>query len=61
MDDAAVAWKLENRYTKAQILAAYLNSAYFGESAYGIRAASERYSASHRNDSTPRRQACSRA
>jgi hypothetical protein len=43
VEDAAVAWKLENRYTKAQILAAYLNSAYFGENAYGIRAASERY------------------
>jgi membrane peptidoglycan carboxypeptidase len=43
LEDAAVAWKLENRYTKAQILAAYLNSAYFGENAYGIDAASERY------------------
>ncbi|MGH3010139.1 MAG: transglycosylase domain-containing protein [Gaiellaceae bacterium] len=43
LEDAAVAWKLENRYTKAQILAAYLNSAYFGENAYGIRAASKRY------------------
>jgi penicillin-binding protein 1A len=43
VEDAAVAWKLENRYTKAQILAAYLNSAYFGENAYGIDAASERY------------------
>jgi membrane peptidoglycan carboxypeptidase len=43
LEDAAVAWKLENRYSKAQILAAYLNSAYFGERAYGIEAASERY------------------
>ena len=43
LEDAALAWKLENRYTKAQILTAYLNSAYFGENAYGIRAASERY------------------
>ncbi|HZU77151.1 MAG TPA: biosynthetic peptidoglycan transglycosylase [Dehalococcoidia bacterium] len=43
LEDAAVAWKLENRYTKSQILAAYLNSAYFGEHAYGIDAASERY------------------
>ena len=43
LEDAAVAWKLENRYTKAQILTAYLNSAYFGENAYGIEAASERY------------------
>lgn len=43
LEDAAVAWKLEARYTKAEILAAYLNSAYFGENAYGIYAASERY------------------
>lgn len=43
LEDAAVAWKLENTYAKAQILAAYLNSAYFGENAYGIEAASERY------------------
>ncbi len=43
LEDAAVAWKLENQYTKAQILAAYLNSAYFGENAYGIEAASDRY------------------
>jgi membrane peptidoglycan carboxypeptidase len=43
LEDAALAWKLEDRYTKAQILAAYLNSAYFGENAYGIHAASERY------------------
>ena len=43
LEDAAVALKLESRYNKEQILAAYLNSAYFGDGAYGIRAASERY------------------
>jgi len=43
LEDAAVALKLEGRYTKQQILAAYLNSVYFGEGAYGVRAASERY------------------
>jgi membrane peptidoglycan carboxypeptidase len=43
LEDAALAWKLENRYSKAAVLAAYLNSAYFGQGAYGIRAASERY------------------
>jgi membrane peptidoglycan carboxypeptidase len=43
LEDAALALKLESRYTKSQILAAYLNSAYFGEDAYGIWAASERY------------------
>src|SRR5215471_5580490 len=42
-EDAALALKLERRYSKEQILAAYLDSAYFGDGAYGIRAASERY------------------
>lgn len=43
LEDAAVALKLEDRYSKEQILTAYLNSVYFGEGAYGVRAASERY------------------
>ena len=43
LEDAALALKLESRYAKDKILAAYLNSAYFGNDAYGIWAASERY------------------
>jgi membrane peptidoglycan carboxypeptidase len=43
LEDAAVAWKLENRYSKATILAAYLNTAYFGQGAFGIQAAADRY------------------
>jgi membrane peptidoglycan carboxypeptidase len=43
LEDAALAVKLENRYDKEQILGAYLNTAYFGEGAYGVWAASERY------------------
>jgi len=43
LEDAALALKLERRYSKEQILAAYLNSAYFGEDAYGAKAASEHY------------------
>ena len=43
LEDMALALKLERRYSKQQILAAYLNSAYFGEGAYGVWAASERY------------------
>jgi penicillin-binding protein 1A len=43
LQDAAAAVKLEEHATKSQILLAYLNSAYFGEGAYGIAAASERY------------------
>jgi membrane peptidoglycan carboxypeptidase len=43
LEDAAAALKLESRYSKEQILAAYLNSAYLGDGTYGIWAASERY------------------
>ncbi|HZC28863.1 MAG TPA: biosynthetic peptidoglycan transglycosylase [Gaiellaceae bacterium] len=43
LEDAAVAFKLEDRYDKERILDAYLNSVYFGEGAYGVKAASEHY------------------
>ena len=43
LQDMALAVKVENRYSKAQILAAYLNTAYFGAGSYGIAAASRRY------------------
>jgi membrane peptidoglycan carboxypeptidase len=38
---------LEKRMNKDQILAAYLNIAYFGNNAYGIEAAAERYFSIH--------------
>ncbi len=41
--DAALALKLERRYDKEQLLAAYLNSVYFGHGAYGVFSASRRY------------------
>jgi membrane peptidoglycan carboxypeptidase len=43
LEDAALALKLERRYSKEQILAAYLNSTYFGSGAYGVWAASEHF------------------
>lgn len=43
LEDMALAVKLENRYSKAQILAAYMNTTYFGDGAYGIAAAAGRY------------------
>jgi membrane peptidoglycan carboxypeptidase len=43
LEDMALALKLERRYSKEQILGAYLNSVYFGDGAYGAQAASERY------------------
>jgi membrane peptidoglycan carboxypeptidase len=43
---------LEKRMTKDEILAAYLNIAYFGNSAYGVEAAAERYFSVHASQLT---------
>jgi penicillin-binding protein 1A len=41
--EAVVAAELERRYTKDQILEYYLNSQFFGENAYGVKAAAQEY------------------
>jgi penicillin-binding protein 1A len=41
--EAAIAIELEHRYTKEQILEFYLNSVFFGNNAYGIKAAAQEY------------------
>jgi 1A family penicillin-binding protein len=41
--EAALAYELENRLTKDQILEMYLNTVYFGQGAYGIQAAAKTY------------------
>ncbi len=41
--EALIALRLEQRYTKAQILEGYLNTVYFGEGYYGVEAASRGY------------------
>ncbi|MHB8511394.1 MAG: transglycosylase domain-containing protein [Actinomycetota bacterium] len=43
IDEAVLAYELEKRYTKNQILERYLNTVYFGAGAYGIQAASHTY------------------
>lgn len=43
LQEAALAVQIENKYTKDEILTFYLNKIYFGESAFGIRAASLTY------------------
>ncbi len=43
IQEAMLAFWLERRFTKEEILAIYLNSAYLGAGAYGIAAASRRY------------------
>jgi penicillin-binding protein 1A len=41
--EAALSMRIEQRYTKDEILGMYLNQAYFGTRAYGIEAASQTY------------------
>src|SRR5919199_368014 len=41
--EARLALALEEKYTKDEILTRYLNIVYFGEGAYGIQAAAQRY------------------
>jgi 1A family penicillin-binding protein len=41
--EATLAYELENRLTKNQILEMYLNTVYFGQGAYGIQAAAKTY------------------
>lgn len=43
MQEALLAIQLERRFTKSQILTAYLNYTYFGSGAYGVDAASRVY------------------
>jgi len=43
IQEATLAIKLERLYTKDEILTFYLNRIYFGESAYGIKAAAKTY------------------
>ena len=41
--EAYLAWQLEHKLTKEQILTKYLNTVYFGNGAYGILAAARTY------------------
>jgi penicillin-binding protein 1A len=43
VQEAALAWQLENHYSKQRILEIYLNTVYFGNGAYGVEAAAEQY------------------
>ena len=43
MREAALAWQLEQRWSKDRILLAYLNTIYFGNGAYGIQQAARTY------------------
>jgi len=43
VDEAILAWQLEQQLSKQEILTEYLNTVYFGEGAYGIQAAAKTY------------------
>lgn len=43
LQEAFLALKLEQRYSKDEILTMYLNTVFFGDSAWGVEAASEHY------------------
>jgi penicillin-binding protein 1A len=43
LKEAALAWQLEQRWSKDRILTAYLNTIYFGNEAYGVEMASRVY------------------
>ncbi len=43
LKEAALAWQLEQRWSKDQILTAYLNTIYFGNGAYGVERAARTY------------------
>ncbi len=53
IEEAFLALKLEQSMSKEDILAAYLNSAYFGHQAYGIAAAARTYFGVHSSELSP--------
>jgi len=52
IQEAILSFKMENRYTKEEILTMYLNRIYFGEGAYGIQASSQTYFKKNTSDLT---------
>ncbi len=43
LKEAALAWQIEQRWSKDRILTAYLNTIYFGNGAYGVQQAARTY------------------
>lgn len=50
--EAALAYQLEQKYSKDKILEMYLNTVYFGEGCYGIQSASQTYFGKNAKDVT---------
>jgi penicillin-binding protein 1A len=55
--EAALAYQVEQHWSKQKILEEYLNTIYFGHSAYGVEAASEAYFGVHAKDLQPQQAA----
>ncbi len=51
--EAVIAWKLQQKYSKQQILEFYLNTVPFGRGAYGIEAAAQAYFGKTANSKAP--------
>jgi membrane peptidoglycan carboxypeptidase len=51
--EAAMAWKLDRKYSKQQILEFYLNSVPFGRGAYGVEAAAQAFFGKTANRNAP--------
>ncbi len=52
IQEALIAIKMENKYSKDQILEMYLNYVYFGDGAYGVEAAAQTYFGVHAKNLT---------
>jgi penicillin-binding protein 1A len=50
LKEAALAWQLEQRWSKDRVLTAYLNTIYFGNGAYGVEMAARVYFNKHAHD-----------
>jgi 1A family penicillin-binding protein len=50
--EAILSWRIEQMYTKPQILELYLNKVYFGDGLYGVEAASRGYFGKHASEAT---------
>ncbi len=50
LNEAVLAWQLEDQWTKDKILTAYLNTVYYGAGAYGVEAAARTYFHKHASE-----------
>ena len=54
LSEASLAWQLEDRLSKEEILTRYLNTVYFGQGAYGVQAAARTFFGVDASEAQPR-------